>query len=284
MAILLDGKVLAARKEAALKERVAALALRGVHPGLTVLLVGDDPASQVYVRNKERACGRVGIASQVLRLPAETSEGDLLARLDELNHDPAVHGILVQLPVPKHIDEARVIEAIDRRKDVDGFHPENVGRLVAGLDAFVPCTPAGVMEMLRAWNVPIEGRRAVVVGRSEIVGKPMALLLLAAHATVTICHSRTRDLAGEVARADIVVAAVGRPRMIRGEWIREGAAVVDVGMNRLPDGKLCGDVDFEGASTRAGWISPVPGGVGLMTVTMLLENTLRAAEQVVDCA
>jgi len=284
MAILLDGKVLAARKEAALAERVAALALRGITPGLTVILVGDDPASHVYVRNKERACGRVGIASQVLRLPAGTSEADLLATIDRLNRDPAVHGLLVQVPLPRHIDETRVIEAIDRHKDVDGFHPENLGRLVAGLPTFPSCTPAGVMEMLRAWAVPIEGRNAVVVGRSENVGKPMALMLLAANATVTMCHSRTRDLAAEVARADIVVAAVGRARMIRGEWIKEGAAVVDVGMNRLPDGKLCGDVDFEGAFPRAGWISPVPGGVGLMTVTMLLENTLRAASPVVDCA
>ena len=284
MAILLDGKVLAAQKEAAFQARVSSLAARGVTPGLTVVLVGDDAASQVYVRNKERACGRVGIASELLRLPAATSEADVLATLARLNANPAVHGILVQLPLPGHIDERRVIEAIDPRKDVDGFHPENVGRLVSGLDAFVPCTPSGVMEMLRHWQVPIEGRRAVVIGRSEIVGKPMAILLLAAHATVTICHSRTRDLGEEVRRADLVVAAIGKARFVRGDWIREGAAVVDVGMNRLPDGKLCGDVDFEGALPHAGWISPVPGGVGLMTVTMLLGNTLKAAERAADCA
>lgn len=284
MAILLDGKLLAARKEADFATRVSALAARGVTPGLTVLLVGDDAASQVYVRNKERACGRVGIASSIVRLPAATPEPEVLHRLEQLNRDPAVHGLLVQLPLPGHIDEAQVLESIAPHKDVDGFHPENVGRLVAGLDGFVPCTPAGVMEMLRAWEVPLGGRRAVVVGRSGIVGKPMALLLLAANATVTICHSRTRDLASEVGRADVVVAAVGRPRMIRGDWLREGAAVVDVGMNRLPDGKLCGDVDFEGALPRVGWISPVPGGVGVMTVTMLLANTLRAAERATDCA
>ncbi len=284
MATLLDGKALAAVKEAAFQQRVAALAARGITPQLTVLLVGDDPASQVYVRNKERACARVGIASRVVRLPAATTQAELLALLAELNADPAVHGILVQVPLPAHIDEARVIEVIDRRKDVDGFHPENVGRLLAGLPTFPSCTPAGVMELLAHWNVPLEGRRAVVVGRSPNVGKPMALMLLAANATVTQCHSRTRDLADEVARADVVVAAIGRPRFVRGEWIKPGAAVIDVGMNRLPDGKLCGDVDFEGALPRAGWITPVPGGVGVMTVTMLLDNTLKAAERAFDCA
>jgi methylenetetrahydrofolate dehydrogenase (NADP+)/methenyltetrahydrofolate cyclohydrolase len=279
VATLLDGKLLAARTHERLAPRLEALSRRGVKPGLTVLLVGDDPASQVYVRNKARACEKLGIVSEVRRLPADTSQAELLAQVAGLNADPAVHGILVQLPLPEHVDEAAVTAAISPLKDVDGFHPENLGLLLAGTPRFVPCTPQGVMEFLDAWEVPLTGRHAVVIGRSNIVGKPMALLLLARHCTVTWCHSRTRDLASFVARADVVVAAVGRPRLVRGEWIKEGATVIDVGMNRLPDGTLCGDVDFASAEPRAAFITPVPGGVGLMTVAMLLANTVDAAER-----
>lgn len=280
MAIILDGKALAKATRRELKARVATLRAAGITPALHVILVGDDPASRVYVRNKERACERVGIRSTIDRLPASTPEDALLARMEEVNRDPSVHGLLVQLPLPDGVNEARVTAAVARDKDVDGFHLENVGRLVTGAPGFVPCTPQAVMRLLDAHEVPLEGRRAVVVGRSDIVGKPVASLLLARHATVTLCHSRTRDLADEVARADVLVAAVGRPRMIQGAWIKPGSAVLDVGINRLQDGSLCGDVDFAAAEARAGWITPVPGGVGPMTITVLLANTVLAAESV----
>lgn len=278
IATILDGKLLAKETRRALKARVLALAERGVVPRLSVILVGEDPASQVYVRSKERKSLKLGMRSDVIRLPADTSQAALYDRIQALNADPSVHGVLVQLPLPKQIDEQAIIAAIDPAKDVDGFHPQNMGALLSGVPRLVPCTPLGIMRLLERFDVPIHGKHAVVVGRSNIVGKPVSLLLLAEHATVTICHSRTPDIATEVARADIVVAAVGRPRMIQGDWIRPGAAVIDVGINRLDNGTLCGDVDFDGAAARAGWITPVPGGVGLMTVAMLLANTIQVAE------
>jgi len=246
-------------------------------PGLAVVLVGENPASQVYVRRKTLVAGRVGFLHRQIDLPAEISQADLLACIASLNRDPVIDGILVQLPLPAHLDTQAVLDAVDPAKDVDGFHPENAGRLAQGRPRFVPCTPLGVMRLLEDAEVPLEGAHAVVIGRSDIVGKPMAHLLLHQNATVTLCHSRTRDLAGEVARADVVVAAVGRPRMVRGDWIKEGAAVIDVGINRLEDGTLCGDVDTEAAAGRAGWITPVPGGVGPMTIAMLMANTLKSA-------
>lgn len=285
MAQVLDGKAVAQSIRARVAEGAAALAReRGVTPGLAVVLVGDDPASAIYVRNKDRACREAGMASATHRLPADTPEAALLDLLARLNADPAVHGILVQLPLPRHVSEARVLEAIRPDKDVDGFHPENVGLLALGRPRFVPATPRGVLALLDAAGVDPAGARAVVVGRSNIVGKPTALLLLHRHATITVCHSRTRDLAAVVGEADIVVAARGKAQAIRGEWIRPGAAVIDVGVNRLPDGRLVGDVDFEGAKARAGVITPVPGGVGPMTIAMLLDNTLAAARASVEAA
>jgi len=244
-----------------------------------VILVGEDPASQVYVRNKVAACERAGFRSIKETYPTNVEPAVVLGRIAALNADPAVHGILVQLPLPKQFDAELVLEAIDPAKDVDGFHAENVGALMQGKPRFIPCTPYGVMKMLEAANVPLKGAEAVIVGRSNIVGKPMAMLLLQQDCTVTICHSRTRDLAFHTRRADILVAAVGRAKMITGEMIKPGATVIDVGINRLPDGKLCGDVDFESAKEVAGAITPVPGGVGPMTITMLLANTLEAAER-----
>jgi len=276
---IIDGNALArtVRNEVAL--RVIALKARGILPGLAVVLVGDDPASSVYVRNKVKDCEEVGIASTLDRLPASTSEADLLARIDQLNTDPKVHGILVQLPVPAHINEHRVIEAIAPAKDADGFHVSNVGLLMTGKPLFRPCTPYGVMRMLEHAGTPLEGAHAVVIGRSNIVGKPQALMLLAAGATVTICHSRTRDLAAQVRQADVVVAAVGKVGLVTADMIKPGATVIDVGMNRDAQGKLCGDVDFAGVSQVAGAITPVPGGVGPMTRAMLLVNTIEAAER-----
>ncbi|HEU5361065.1 MAG TPA: bifunctional methylenetetrahydrofolate dehydrogenase/methenyltetrahydrofolate cyclohydrolase FolD [Candidatus Deferrimicrobiaceae bacterium] len=275
---LIDGKAIGSVVRAEIKERVGEFFARtGIQPCLVTVLVGDDPASRVYVRNKGKACTEAGMLSRQIDLPAFHPEADLLALVAELNGDPAVHGILVQLPLPDHIDESRVIEAISPDKDVDGFHPVNAGRLLAGSTCFVPCTPLGIMKMLDHESVDLKGKHAVVVGRSNIVGKPVALLLLARHATVTICHSRTRDLPGVVRTADVLVAAVGKAEMIRGSWIAPGAVVIDVGINRLPDGRLVGDVAFEEAREVAGKITPVPGGVGPMTITMLLHNTLEAA-------
>ncbi len=286
-AVLIDGKARAAALRAEVATGVAAfVATHGRAPGLTVVLVGDDPASAVYVGSKGKATREAGMISGEYRLPADTSEADLLALVATLNADPAVDGILVQMPLPKHIDSDRVIAAIDPAKDVDGLHPINTGLLVSGRDGLVPCTPSGCMLLINeafggSSGGNIAGAEAVVIGRSILVGKPMAALLTNASATVTVAHSRTRDLAGHVARADIVVAAVGIPGMVKGEWIKPGACVIDVGINRiaLPDGKtrLVGDVDFEGAMARAGWITPVPGGVGPMTIACLLANTLKAA-------
>lgn len=272
---LLDGRAIAGAMRADLAARLARLSYV---PGLAVVLLGDDPASTIYVRNKERAAKKAGFESQVFRLPASTPEADLLDLVARLNADASVDGILVQLPLPSQIAAAKVIRAIDPTKDVDGFHPENVAALALGAPRLVPCTPRGVIRLLDAAGVTLRGARALVVGRSAIVGRPMAQLLLSADATVTIAHSRTGDLGAECRRAQILIAAAGRPRMIRGDWIAAGAAVVDVGINRAPDGSLVGDVDFPAARRAAGWITPVPGGVGPMTIACLLENTLTAAE------
>lgn len=280
---ILDGKALAntIRHEIA-KEAAESSVRLGRPPGLTAVLVGDDPASQVYVRNKETACRDAGIAGRVLRLPATTSQSELLDTVEGLNHDNSVDGILVQLPLPRQIEEMRVIERIAPTKDVDGFHPENVGLLTIGQPRFIPCTPLGVRTMIVSAEIPTKGAHAVVIGRSNIVGKPMALLLLqkgqGGDATVTVCHSGTRDVAAIVREADIVIAAIGRAEHVRGDWIKPGAVVIDVGMNRRTDGTLCGDVHFPSASEVASWITPVPGGVGRMTVAMLLHNTLQAAK------
>ncbi len=250
----------------------------GIVPGLAAVLVGENPASQIYVRNKRRACAEVGIYSEEHRLPAETSEEELLRLIAKLNDDSKIHGILVQLPLPDHINQTTILRSVSPLKDVDGFHPENVGLLVEGNPRFIACTPHGIIRMLDAYNVNIEGARAVVIGRSNIVGKPVSILLLHRNATVTICHSRTRDL-GEVARgADILVAAIGRPNFVTSDMIKEGAVVIDVGINRTPEGKLTGDVDFDGAIEKASLITPVPGGVGPMTIAMLLWNTLSSAK------
>jgi methylenetetrahydrofolate dehydrogenase (NADP+)/methenyltetrahydrofolate cyclohydrolase len=275
---LIDGKAIAASVRAEVKAKAAELAARtGVRPGLTVILVGDDPASRVYVRNKGKAADEAGFVSRQIDLPAETTETELLEVVARLNADASVHGILVQLPLPKQIDAKRVIDAIDPRKDVDGLHPVNAGLLFTGGGGFIPCTPYGILRMLDHERVELAGKHAVVVGRSNLVGKPAAMLLLSRHATVTICHSRTRDLPSVVRTGDVVVAAVGRGGMIRGSWIKPGAVVIDVGMNRDAAGKLCGDVAFEEARETAGAITPVPGGVGPMTIAMLLQNTCEAA-------
>ncbi len=271
---ILDGKAIAERLRARLAERIATLPFR---PGLRVVRVGDDPASGVYVRNKDKAASAAGFDSATIHLPADTTQDALLATIARLNADPAVDGILVQLPLPPQISTQAAIAAVDPAKDVDGFHPLNAGRLAAGQPGLVPCTPRGVMHILAEAGVGLRGARAVVLGRSQIVGRPMAQLLLSADCTVTVAHSRTRDLAAECARADVLVAAVGRPEMVRGDWIAPGAVVVDVGINRLPDGRLVGDVAFAEAAAVAGAITPVPGGVGPMTIACLLENTLEAA-------
>ncbi|NLJ68688.1 MAG: bifunctional methylenetetrahydrofolate dehydrogenase/methenyltetrahydrofolate cyclohydrolase FolD [Firmicutes bacterium] len=276
---LIDGKGIAAEIRQELTEEVAKLREQNIVPGLTVVLVGDDPASQTYVRSKQRACEEVGIRSEVKRLPADTSQSQLIDLIKELNQDPKVHGILVQLPLSKHMDADEVLRAIDPGKDVDGFHPVNVGCLWTGLShqGFVPCTPAGIMELLQRTGINPQGLHAVVVGRSNIVGKPIAALLLQANATVTICHSRTENLPEHCRGADILVAAVGKPRFIKGDWIKPGAVVIDVGINRV-DGALCGDVD-ESAREAAGYLTPVPGGVGPMTIAELLSNTVAAAKR-----
>jgi len=281
-AVLIDGIAVSKAIRAQWKQRVEALKARGVTPGLAVILVGDNPASQVYVRNKVKACGEVGLYSELHPFPASVAQEAVLAKIEDLNRDPKIHGILVQLPLPSHFDNSRVLEVISADKDADGFHLYNLGGLVSGGVVFPPCTPYGVMALLDFYRIPIEGSNAVVVGRSNIVGKPMALMLLARSATVSICTSKTRDLKQFTSLADILVVATGKPRMITGDMIKPGSTVIDVGMNRLPDGKLAGDVDFEGARQRAAFITPVPGGVGPMTVTMLIANTIQAAERLVS--
>lgn len=275
---ILDGKAMSAALRAEIAQRVAALKEKGVTPGLAVILVGDDPASQIYVRNKGVGCEQTGMYSETIRMPETTTQQELEDEIRRLNADPAIHGILVQLPLPGHLDESSALSVIVPEKDVDGFHIQNAGKLLNGLDGVVACTPKGALEMIRRTGVDLSGKEAVVVGRSNIVGKPMAMLLLQQNCTVTICHSRTSDLAAHTQRADVLVAAVGRPRMITADMVKPGAIVIDVGINRV-DGKVVGDVDYEGVSQVAGWITPVPGGVGRMTITMLLLNTLEAAER-----
>ena len=279
MAIRIEGKLLAAQ----VKERVAAgvkeLKEKGIEPCLAVIMVGENPASQVYVKGKVKACAECGIKSLEIHLPAETTQNELLQKLAELAGDAGVHGLLVQLPLPAHIDEKTVIEAIPPQKDVDGFTAVNVGRMMIGEECFLPCTPAGCMEMIRSTGVSISGKNAVVIGRSNIVGKPAAMLLLRENATVTICHSRTESLKQVCANADILVAAVGRAGFVTGDMVKPGAVVIDVGINRNAQGKLCGDVDYDAAAEKAGYITPVPGGVGLMTRAMLMQNTLQAAQK-----
>jgi methylenetetrahydrofolate dehydrogenase (NADP+)/methenyltetrahydrofolate cyclohydrolase len=274
---IIDGKAVAAKVRQEVAQAVSVLKDKGVVPCLNVVLVGEDPASQVYVRMKGKACDEVGIRGVTHRLPAETTEEELLDLLKMLNADPEVDGILVQLPVPKHINPDKVTDAMDPKRDVDGFHPYSLGMLMSDRPGMEPCTPAGCIRLIDETGTDLKGRHAVVIGRSLIVGKPMAQLLLRRHATVTICHSRTQNLPETVRSADVVVAAVGRPQMVKGDWIREGAVVIDVGVNRLEDGKLVGDVDFAAASERASWITPVPGGVGPMTIAYLMRNTVIAA-------
>ena len=279
-ATIIDGKKVSLDVRRRLKEETEAFkAGTGITPGLAVVLVGNDPASAVYVRNKHRACEEIGFYSEVYELPEDTKEEEVLSLLARLNDDPKIHGILVQLPLPKQIDPDKVILAIKPEKDVDAFHPENVGRIMLGNYHFLPCTPAGVMALLDAYGINPVGKNCVVVGRSNIVGKPQALLLLERNATVTICHSRTADLSSHTKQADIVVVAVGKPRFLKSDMVKPGAVVIDVGINRLPDGKLCGDADFEPISKIASAITPVPGGVGPMTITMLMQNTLTAAKE-----
>lgn len=276
---IIDGNALSKQLRAEVTQRVAALRGRGVTPGLAVVLVGENPASQVYVRNKVKACEDSGLRSVLERHPVTLSEADLLARVDALNHDPAIHGILVQLPLPPHIDAQKVIEAISPAKDVDGFHVASAGALMVGQPGFWACTPYGCMKMLESIGYDLRGKHAVVIGRSNIVGKPMALMLLQKNATVTICHSATANLKAMTLQADVIVAAVGKRNVLTADMVKPGAVVIDVGMNRNEDGKLCGDVDFDGVKDVAGYITPVPGGVGPMTISMLLVNTLEAAER-----
>jgi len=279
MARLIDGKAIAADVRAQAARRAAELREKGVEPALAVILVGEDPASKIYVRNKARACRECGIRSEVVRLPADATQAALMAEIDRINRDERIHGLLIQLPLPAHLDAEAALAAVDWKKDVDGFHRMNAGALLNGTPTVLPCTPAGCMELLRRAGVALDGAQAVVIGRSSIVGKPMALLLMQANCTVTVCHSHTRNLADVVRRADIVVAAIGRPRFITADMIREGAAVIDVGINRMEDGSLCGDVDFDAVCEKASCITPVPGGVGPMTIAMLMRNTVQAAEK-----
>ena len=279
MAIRIEGKLLAARMKERVAAGVAQLKEKGIEPCLAVIMVGENPASQVYVKGKVKDCAECGIKSLEIHLPAETTQEELLQKLAELADDASVHGLLVQLPLPAHIDEKTVIEAIPPQKDVDGFTAVNVGRMMIGEECFLPCTPAGCMEMIRSTGVSISGKNAVVIGRSNIVGKPAAMLLLRENATVTICHSRTENLKQVCANADILVAAVGRAGFVTGDMVKPGAVVIDVGINRNAQGKLCGDVDYDAAAEKAGYITPVPGGVGLMTRAMLMQNTLQAAQK-----
>ena len=278
MPVIMDGKALAAQLMASLQDRVAALKARGVQPGLAVVLVGEDPASQIYVRNKERACQELSLHSETIRLSADTTQVALEAQIDRLNADHRIHGILVQLPLPAGLDEEAALARILPEKDVDGFHAVNAGKLMTGADGVIPCTPKGILYMLKASGVPLAGKEAVVIGRSNIVGKPVAMLLLRENCTVTICHSRTENLPAVTRRGDILIAAVGKAGFVTADMVKPGAAVVDVGINRV-DGKVVGDVDFAAVSQVAGWISPVPGGVGKMTIGMLMENTIAAAEK-----
>jgi methylenetetrahydrofolate dehydrogenase (NADP+)/methenyltetrahydrofolate cyclohydrolase len=278
MTVIIDGNKIAQEvRHSVRKEALDFKEKTGIVPGLAVILVGEDPASQVYVGRKAKACAEVGFLSREYKLSADTSEAKLLNIISELNADQVIHGILVQLPLPKHISTEKIIAAIDPHKDVDGFHPYNVGGLVSGNPLFVPCTPRGIMELISHTGIELSGKEAVVVGRSNIVGKPMALLLLAQHATVTICHSRTKDLPAVTRRADVLIAAVGKPHMIKANMVKEGAVVIDVGVNRLENGKLAGDVAFDEVAAKASFITPVPGGVGPMTIAMLMKNTLDAA-------
>lgn len=280
MAVIIDGKSVAERVRSEVREKTLQLKdERGIQPGLAVVLLGDDPASRIYVRGKKTACEQAGFLSRELLFPAHMDERELLAVIGELNNDDRIDGILVQLPLPKHLDSDRIVESIEPRKDVDGFHPWNVGKLFSGTAYHMSCTPLGIIELLDRYDIGIEGREAVIVGRSAIVGKPLALMLLARHATVTICHTRTRNLADVTRRADILVAAAGQPEMIRGSMVKDGAVVIDVGINRSPGGKLLGDVAFDEAEPRASHITPVPGGVGPMTIAMLMVNTLNAASR-----
>lgn len=276
MANIINGKEISAAIREEIKAEVQGMSIR---PGLAVVLVGDDPASAVYVRNKSKACAEVGIYSEVYRLPAETGREQLLGLIGQLNQSPLIHGILVQLPLPKHLDPEEVIMAIDPAKDVDAFHPVNVGKIMIGNYDFLPCTPAGVMELLHRSGIGVSGKECVVIGRSNIVGKPQAMLLLHENATVTVCHSKTRDLPTVCRRADILVSAVGKPKFVTADMVKDGAVIIDVGMNRDENGKLCGDMDFEPVSEKASYITPVPGGVGPMTITMLLKNTVTAAKR-----
>ena len=278
MATRIDGKAVAAKIRAQVAQDVETLKARGICPGMAVVLVGDDPASKIYVNNKKKACAETGIYSEEHLLPAETTQEELLALIEKLNADEKIHGILVQSPLPKHLDEKLVVEHIDPRKDADAFHAYNVGKIMIGDFTFLPCTPAGVIELIRSTGVPIEGKNCVVVGRSNIVGKPMAMLLLHNNGTVTICHSRTKNLAEICRGADILVAAVGKPKFITADMVKPGAVVIDVGMDRDENGKLCGDVDFDAVEPIASYITPVPGGVGPMTIAMLMKNAVRAAE------
>ncbi len=277
MAKIISGKEVSAKVKSEVKEKALELKNKGIEIGLAVVIVGDDPASRVYVNNKKKACEEVGFNSYEYALPAETTEAELLALVDKLNKDDKINGILVQLPVPKHINETAIINAISPDKDVDAFHPVNVGKIMIGDYAFLPCTPAGVMELIDSTGVEIAGKSCVVIGRSNIVGKPMSMLLLHRSGTVTICHSKTKNLKEICANADILVAAVGRPNFVTGDMVKEGAVVIDVGINRLENGKLCGDVNYEEAEKKAAFITPVPGGVGPMTIAMLMKNTLTAA-------
>ena len=279
MATIIDGKLVTAKIREEIKNESAAFEKEtGVKPGLAVIIVGDDPASQVYVRNKGKACEEVGFYSEIHRLPAETTEEELLSLVHSLNENEKIHGILVQSPLPKHLDEALIVNNIRYEKDVDAFHPVNVGKIMIGDYNFLPCTPAGVMELLKAYDIDVCGKEVAVVGRSNIVGKPQAMLMLHANATVTICHSRTKNLKEVLNRADVVVMAIGKAKFLKADMIKEGAVVIDVGMNRDENGKLCGDVDFEECEKKASFITPVPGGVGPMTITMLMKNTLTAAK------
>ena len=277
---LIDGKALALQvRERLATESAAVLAKTGMRPGLATILVGDDPASHLYVKSKQKACDAAGIYIDDHKLPTNTTQAELLALIEKENADPKIHGILVQLPLPKHIDSKVILEAVSPDKDADGFHPYNFGRLVEGHPVFEACTPKGVIKMVESTGVSIEGKRAVVLGRSNIVGKPLALMLLQRHATVTICHSKTKDLPGVCREAELLLVAIGKARFVTADMVRDGAVVIDVGTNRLPDGKVVGDVDFEPVSQKAAWISPVPGGVGPMTIAMLLDNTVESAKR-----